>query len=203
MKKTKAPVYGWHFLYEGSLLRTGKKAPADGVWLEVPGKPILCNHGLHGSVQPFDALSHAPGPILTLCEFGGEMAHDTDKLVAQRRKILARMDATEMLRYFARTQAMSVGHLLGEVPDVVAEFLLTGDESIRAAARDAARAVAWAAARDAARDAARAVAWAAARDAARAAARAAARDAARREFNHLVCECFEGPLSQIDWRAES
>lgn len=137
MAKNKT-VYGWHFLYEGHLLRTGEKAPADGVWLEVPGKPILCNHGLHGSVQPFDALSHAPGPILTLCEFGGEMAHDTDKLVAQRRKILARMDATKMLRYFSRTQAMSVGHLLGDVPDVVTEFLMTGDESIMDAAWDAA-----------------------------------------------------------------
>jgi hypothetical protein len=203
MKKTKAPVYGWHFLYEGHLLRTGEKAPRDGVWLEVPGKPNLCERGLHGSVQPFDALSHAPGPILTLCEFGGEMAHDTDKLVAQRRKILARMDATEMLRYFARTQAMSVGHLLGDVPDVVAEFLMTGDESIRDAARaaawDAARAAAWAAAWDAAWAAVWDAAWAAAR----AAAWAAAWDAARREFNHLVCECFEGPLSQIDWRAES
>ena len=159
-------VYGWHFLYGGHLLRTGEKAPKDGAWLEVPGSPIFCERGLHGSIHPFDALSHAPGPILTLCEFGGEIHHASDKLVAQRRKILARMDATEMLRYFARTQAMSVGHLW-DAPDVVIEFLMTGDESIRAAAWDAARAAAW--------------------------------DAARREFNHLVCECFEGPLSQIDW----
>jgi hypothetical protein len=92
-----------------------------------------------------------------------------------------------MLRYFARTQAMSVAHLW-DAPDVVAEFLMTGDESIRAAARDAARA------------AARAAAWAAARDAARDAARAAAWAADRREFNCLVYECFEGPQSLIDWR---
>jgi hypothetical protein len=124
-----------------------------------------------------------------------------------------------MLRYFARTQAMSVAHLW-DAPDVVAEFLMTGDESIRAAARaaawdaacDAARAAACDAARAAARDAACDAARAAARDAARAAAcdaaRAAACDAARdaawdadrREFNCLVYECFEGPQSLIDWR---
>jgi hypothetical protein len=181
MKREKH-VYGWHFLHEGHVLRDGSKAPSDGKWLEVKGSPVLCSHGLHGSIQPFNALLHAPGSILTLCEFGGEIAYDTDKLVAQRRKILARMDATEMLRYFSRTQAMSVAHLW-EPPDVVAEFLITGDESIR----DAARAAAWDAARAAAWDAARAAAWA----------------AARREFNHLVCECFEGPLSAIDWRGEA
>jgi hypothetical protein len=199
MSKT---VYGWHFLYEGHKLRTGEVAPADGKWLKVPGNPILCERGLHGSIQPFDALSHAPGPILTLCEFSGEIAHDADKLVAQRRKIIARMDAIEMLRWFSRTQAMSVAHLW-EPPEIVAEFLMTGDESIRDAARDAAwaaaRDAAWAAAWAAARDAARDAAWDAARAAAWAAARDAAWDAARFDFNALVCECFEGPLADIGW----
>lgn len=184
------PTYGWHFLYEGHKLRTGEKAPTDGAWIEVRPPIIACKRGLHGSIHPFDALSNAPGPILTLCEFGGEIVHQTDKLAAQRRKILARMDATEMLRYFARQQALSVGHLW-DMPDAVADYLMTGDGATRAAAWDAARAraAAWAAAR--------AAAWAAAWDAAW----DAARDAARREFKHLVCECFEGPLSRIDWSA--
>jgi hypothetical protein len=214
-----APVYAWHFLYEGHKMRCGSTAPDDGVWLELPGEPMLCSYGFHASAQPFDALSHAPGPILCLVEMGGKIVHDTDKLVAQKRRILARMDATEMLRYFARTQAMSVAHLW-DAPDVVAEFLMTGDESIRAAARDAAWDAAcdaawdaardaawdaaWDAARDAARDAACDAAWDAARDAACDAAWDAAwdaaRDAARREFNCLVYECFEGPQSLIDWR---
>jgi hypothetical protein len=39
------------------------------------------------------------------------------------------------LRYFARIQALSVVHLWTECPpDVVLDFLMTGDESLRAAA---------------------------------------------------------------------
>jgi len=43
-----------------------------------------------------------------------------------------------MLRYFARMQALSVIHLW-EPPQVVCDYLMTGDEGIRAAARAAAR----------------------------------------------------------------
>jgi hypothetical protein len=98
-----------------------------------------------------------------------------------------------VLDEFARWCALSVAHLW-DMPDVVRRFLETGDESIRAAARVAARDAAWArdtamdaawvAARVAARDAARARAvawsasWVAARDAAMDVARDAARDAA-------------------------
>jgi len=105
-------------------------------------------------------------------------------------------------------QALSVVHLW-DAPDVVLDYLMTGDKSIRdaawaaarIAARDAARYAAWAAARVAARDAARYAAWAAARaaawDAARyaawAAAWAAARAAAGREFDALIYEQFGLP----------
>ena len=47
---------------------------------------------------------------------------------------------TETLRYFARMQALSVIHLYDDPPDVVLDYLMTGDESIRHAAWDAARA---------------------------------------------------------------
>ena len=76
-----------------------------------------------------------------------------------------------------RRYALAVIHLW-DAPDVVRRYLETGDESIRDAARAAARDAAWAAAWAATRDAAWAAARAAARDAARAAARAAAGDAA-------------------------
>jgi hypothetical protein len=94
-----------------------------------------------------------------------------DKVVASRRKIVRTIDATNVLRAFARRVALDVLPLWPEVPKIVKRYLETGDESIRAAARDAA----W----DAARDAARAAAWDAARDEAWDAARAAAWDAAR------------------------
>jgi hypothetical protein len=152
---------------------------------------------------------------LCLVNCAGEIVEGDDKLICTERTIVARMDATDLMRYFARMQALSVIHLWDTEPqEVVLDYLMTGDESLRAAAWDAAwdaaRAAAWAAARaaawdaawDAARDAAwaaaRAAAWAAAWDAARdaawdaawAAAWAAARAAARKDFNGLVYECF-------------
>ena len=70
------------------------------------------------------------------------------------------------MRKFARECASDVLHLW-DAPQVVRDYLATGEESQRAAAEAAAEAAAW----TAARDAAEAAAWAAARDAARAAAR--------------------------------
>jgi hypothetical protein len=174
------PGYAWHFV--GATLRDGRPVPADGEMLVHTGPLDLCASGLHASVSPFDALRYAPGETLCLVRVAGEVLYDTDKLVCSERTIIASMNATDMLRYFARMQAVSVAHFW-DMPDVVLDYLMTGNEALRAAA--------WAAARDAARDAAGdaawaaagaaawAVAWAAARDAARDAAWAAARDAAR------------------------
>ncbi len=182
-------VRAWHFV--GDTLRDGRPVPADGVWLHHEGSvPLLCNWGLHASRDPFDALQYAPGATLCLVDCARVAAEQHDKLVCWSRRIVARMDATEMLRYFARTQALSVVHLCGDTPDVVLDYLMTGDEAIRVAARDAA----WDAAQDAAWSAAQDAAWNAARDAAWNAARDAAWNAARANFNALVHECFEGAL---------
>jgi hypothetical protein len=212
-------VMAWHFV--GDRLRDGRPVPKDGGWLTHKGPVVMCGSGLHASVHPFDALTYAPGAVLCRVECEGDVVLGDDKLVCRRRRIVARMDATELLRYFARMQALSVIHLwTTDPPDVVLDYLMTGDETIRAAvraaawdaardaARDAVRAAAWDAARDAAWDAARAAvraaaraavraaawdaAWAAARDAARDAVRAAAWDAARADFASLVAECFGG-----------
>ena len=163
--------YGWHFV--NTTLRDGRRVPEDGVWLEHDGEIEMCASGLHGSRTPWDALKYAPGETLCYCEFEGIKQEEKNKFVARRRKIIARGDATEALRYFARMQALSVIHLF-DAPDVVCDYLMTGDESIRDAAWDAARA------------AAKAAAWAAAR--------AAAMDAARADFNALIYECFEDVL---------
>ena len=159
----------WHFV--GEKLRDGRPIPADGAWLEHAGRLILCEEGLHWSREPFDALQYAPGAMLCLVEVGGEIVEKKgdDKGISSRRKIIARMDATELLRYFARMQALSVIHLNEDLcgNETVVDYLMIGDESLRAAA------------------------WAAAWAAAGAAAWAAARDAARQHFNDLVYECFE------------
>ena len=171
----------WHFV--GKTLRDGRPVPKDGELLKFDGEPILCEQGLHASIEPFDALQYAPGNILCLVEIGGKIIKSDDKLVATERTIICHMDATEMLRYFARMQALSVVHLWN-APDVVLDYLM-GNDAARAAAWDAAwdAWAAWDAAWAAAWDAARAAAWDAARDAAWA--------AHKNEFNQLVYECFE------------
>jgi hypothetical protein len=180
----KKPTYAWHFVSD--TLRDGTPIPKDDVWLEHKGPVRICESGLHASRNPFDALQYAPGATLCLVEVEGIECEQDDKLVCRRRKIVARMDATALMRYFARMQAVSAIDRW-DAPDVVCDYLMTGDESLRDAARDATRD----ATRDAARVAAWDAAWDAARDAAWDAARDAARDATKNEFTQLVCECFE------------
>jgi hypothetical protein len=216
----KPKQYGWHFLYEGRLLRTGAKAPSVGEWLEVPEQPILCEGGLHGSLHPFDALRQAPGPILTLCEYKGSSEFGEDKFCARRRRIVAEMDGTEMLRFYARMEAVRALEFWPDPPDIVIDWLMSGDESLRRVARESARATVWEARASAwasasAWEAARATAWESARAAvlesawasawasARAwgsawgSARAVAVASSSTRFADLVAECFEGPLASI------
>jgi hypothetical protein len=197
----------WHFV--GAKLRDGRPVPKDGVKLVHPGPPKICQSGLHASLRPWDALQYAPGSTLCLVECGGTVRHQADKLVCTERTILVRMDATLLLREFARMQALSLVHLW-EPPAVVLDYLM-GDDAARDAARDAAwdaamdaaGEAAWDAAREAAREAAweaaleaawaaaRAAAWEAARAAARAAAWEAAWAAAGDAFDHMVHDAFE------------
>ena len=202
----------YHFVADK--LRDGRPIPADGEWLVHDGEPIICQSGLHASWHPFDALQFAPGGTLCLVEVEEITDEQPEKLVCKRRKIVQRIDAEPILREFARWCALQVVHLW-DAPEVVVQYLKTGDESLRdaarAAARDVARGVAWAAALAAARAAARDVAWGAARgaawdaawDAARGAAWDAAWDAAgdaawdaaradqRSEFKKIVDGAFE------------
>ena len=98
----------------------------------------MCREGLHASKRIMDALKYAPGATFCRVECGGEIIHDTDKLVCTERTILWRVDATEILREFARRCALDVIHLW-DAPDIVVRYLNTGDESLR----DAAPAAAW------------------------------------------------------------
>jgi hypothetical protein len=152
-------VIGYHFV--GETLRDGSPVPQDGVWLHYEGDIKLFVAGYHGSLHPFDALQYAPGNMLCLCEFSGEIKHWHDKLVARSRKIIKRLNAEQLLRGFARECALSVVHLW-DCPAGVRTYLEKGDGSVREAALDAARS-AEAAACAAAEAAARATAWAAAR----------------------------------------
>jgi hypothetical protein len=55
----------WHFVAD--TLRDGRPVPKDGVWLEHTGYVRMCETGLHASLQPFDALQFAPGPVPSGC----------------------------------------------------------------------------------------------------------------------------------------
>ena len=169
--------YAYHFVAD--TLRDGRPIPADGEWLEHTGKVVICKSGLHASWHPFDALQYAPGKTLCLVEVEGVVSEQSDKLVCRRRRIVKRIDSEALTREFARWCALQVIELW-DAPDVVRQYLTTGDEKIWAAA--------WAAARDAAWDAARDAAWAAAWDAAW----AARRDAQRDRFKKMVDAAFEG-----------
>ena len=188
-------IRAWHFV--GETLRDGSPVPKDGVWTKYPGPLILCQSGLHASRDPFDALQYAPGATLCLVDCRGDVIEQEDKLVCAERRITVRMDATAMLRYFARMQALSCLHNWAECPtDVVLDYLIAGDDAASSAAWSAARSAAHAAqsaARSAAESAAWSAAWSAA-ESARSAARFAAESAAREYFNQTVRNCF------ADWR---
>ena len=132
----------WHFV--GESLRDGRPVPPDGEWLVHEGELIMCESGFHASERLIDALSYAPGLTICRVEVDGEIFHDDDKLVAEKRKILWRVDGEQALRAFARWCALQVIHLW-DAPEVVIEYLITGNKIVW----DAARATAWAAAWDA------------------------------------------------------
>ena len=175
-------VMAWHFTND--TLRDGSPIPAIGEPLRHKGKIIPCEAGLHASIDPFDALQYAPGALLHRVECSGQIVtHGNDKIACRQRTIIASIDATTLLRRFACDQAIEALRITATTPPkIVADYLRTADEALRAAAR--------AAARDAARDAVRDAAWAAARDAAWDAARAAAWAAARKDFTARVHAAF-------------
>jgi len=140
----------------------------------VNGPVELCEYGLHASKRIIDALQYAPGPILHLVTLGGEVVHGDDKSVATERTYVASFDATEVLREFARKQALINIELIkpyckSEEYEVIVEYLKSGREDLRVAAWTAAEAAAW----TAVGYAAEAAAWTAAGSAAKYAAEAA------------------------------
>lgn len=90
-------MLAWHFL-DNNKLRTGERAPKDGVPLEFKGKVAICESGLHASESIRDALNYAPG--LTLCRVRCAKIvtkHD-DKFVCRKRTILWRINEKVMRR---------------------------------------------------------------------------------------------------------
>ena len=173
----------WHWISADRMTRYDPRMPVVvGETLRVDGRIELCERGLHASVKAMDALRYAPGPICCRVRLGGTIIHGDDKVVASERTVLWMFDATNVLHEMACISA-ETALLIANVDDPrcweaieAKRAWLRGeiDDAQLDAAWGAARAAAWAAARD---DAAWGAAWGAARAAARDdAARAAARD---------------------------
>ncbi len=155
-------MIAWHFLKSDRKLAYPPRTPVfTGQRITVdPGRLDLCTYGLHASERAIDALKYAPGPIVCRVRLGGHILTGADKVCASERTVIAMADATETLRAFARACALDVIDKW-DAPAVVREYLETGNESLRKAARSAARSAwpawpAWsaeAAARSAARPA--------------------------------------------------
>jgi len=122
----------WHFT-NGRTLRDGSPIPPDGETLVHDGIVKICSSGLHASRRLIDALKYAPGSEICRVRMEAVVAEQDDKLVAWHRTILWRVSAAEgaiLLHDFARRCALDVIHLW-DAPDVVREYLETGDESLR------------------------------------------------------------------------
>jgi len=177
-------VTGWWFSAGKVLPHGDNRKIRLGITHHVDGDIVLCQHGLHLSVRPLDALKYATSPIIWRVRGSGVIVAGSDKCACSDRTYLAGgIDVTDVLRKFARLCVLDVIHLW-KAPDVVVKYLRTGDENLRAAtsvlagAAGAAGAAAFAAFWDATGDATGTVTRAAGYAGAAGAAFAAAGDAA-------------------------
>jgi hypothetical protein len=163
-------ILAWHFLSSQWTAHGGFKVEI-GKTYKHEGSVEPCYSGLHASVKALDANSFCKGPVVTRVECSGTVVPHDAKLACSERTALWGYDATEELRAFARWAALKVAHLWPKnnpMPEVVRQYLETGDESIREDARkahyaaDAAYAAAYAASYDADAADAAAAAYAAA-----------------------------------------
>ena len=136
-------ILAWHFAPKGPddrpmLGNNDGRIIEIGETLSVKGKIEICRSGLHASRRIIDALSYSTGPIICRVELWGDVTEQSDKLVARNRKCLWYIpDSEGLLHYFARLCAMSVLDKW-DAPDVVLDYLATGDERLRSAADSAA-----------------------------------------------------------------
>jgi len=149
-------MIAWYFSNNERELGNGDGRPIIvGETHKVTGTPVLCQHGLHGSIKPLDALQYAKGHYLYRVEIGGDIVVGNDKIVGTERTYLQEINAEDILRKFARKVAMiNIENIKPYCDsakyDKILKWLETGAEQHRSAAQSAARTAAWSAARTAA-----------------------------------------------------
>lgn len=133
----------WYFSDANKRLSYGDgRKIKTGITHKIDGTPVLCKRGLHGSERIIDALHYAPSAYLWLVQFGGEIVKGDNKCAAAERTYLAGFDATDMLREFARRQALiNIEKIKKYCTDddyaLIIRWLNTGDDSILDAANAA------------------------------------------------------------------
>ena len=88
-------VLGWHLLYKNGKMAVYSLSSAEGKKVQSgktyhrPGIPECCERGLHASEELYDALHHAPGPILCRVESWGRVDkhHEGDKYASNYRHV--------------------------------------------------------------------------------------------------------------------
>jgi len=124
------PILAWHWT-AGRKLRNGRPVRV-GRWVRHKGLLVLCESGLHASRRALDALGYAPGTCVWRVECDPEgMIEGNDKLVCRARRALWGVDATRLLRAFARRCVLDVAHLWSPV---ALRWLRHGREQHRAVA---------------------------------------------------------------------
>jgi len=155
-----------------------------GEWLEHVGEVLICEKGLHASKAIMEALRYSRGFVICRVEVRDIVDQQADKVVARQRRVLWWVDGEDLLRRFARLCALDVVSMW-DPPEVVLQWLWTGDERYRGAAWSAA----WSAAESAA--------WSAAESAAESAAYSAAERAAKRAAKELQSRQSRRLLSMV------
>jgi hypothetical protein len=103
-------------------------------WWQIYKGRLLCSEedgvaGLHAHVCPLRAFHFATGPILHKVNLISRFL-DGYHYVGHRRQIIASIDARELAHKFARWYALQVIDKWA-APDVVYEYLKTGNEKLR------------------------------------------------------------------------
>jgi hypothetical protein len=93
--KNTEKVLAWHFtngwkLRDGTPLKVGRTYKHE-------GDIVMCSSGYHASVDIRDALSYAPGFVVSRVECSGALEQQVDKLVCSRRKVLWSFDSKKVI----------------------------------------------------------------------------------------------------------
>lgn len=98
----------------------------------IRGKVVLCERGLHASPRAIDALKYARGSVAWKVRLGKGLVVGDDKAAALSREYVAGgVDVSEGLKLAARQFALRVAHIWSP-PQIVLDYLNTGDAALAA-----------------------------------------------------------------------